>query len=67
MADDVFIVVVDLLPVRALVWAESDQAAGELLFFEAVGVADFAIDFFEALQCRVYLDDFHLGLGMTRE
>ena len=46
MANDVFVVVVDLFSVRALVWAESDQAAGELLFFEAVGVADFVIDFF---------------------
>ena len=67
VANDVFVVVVDLFSDGALVWAESDQSAREMLFFEAVGVANFFIDFLETLQRRVYLDDLHSGLGMRRE
>ena len=43
--------------------AEGDQAAGELFFLEAIGVADFVIDFLQALQCGIDFDDFHCGIG----
>ena len=49
LANDVLVVVVDLLPVGFLGRAKGDQAAGELLFFKAVDVADLGVEFCHAL------------------
>ena len=44
MANDVLIVVGDLLGVRLLCPFESDQAAGEVFFFNTACIADFVVD-----------------------
>jgi hypothetical protein len=60
LADDVFIVVIDLIGVGIFTWPESDETAGKLLFLETVSVANLVVDFFEAPQRRANFNDFHV-------
>jgi hypothetical protein len=63
VADDVFVSVVDLFWIGFFRRSEGDQAAGELLFSEAIGVADLVIEFFKTSQRLTDPDEFHLGLA----
>ena len=63
MADDVFVGVVDLFRIGFFRRSEGDQAAGELLSSEAIGVADLVIEFFKTSKGLADLDEFHLGLA----
>ena len=64
MADDVFVGVVDLFRIGFFRRSEGDQAAGELLFSEAIGVADLVIEFFKTPKGLTDLDEFHLRARM---
>jgi hypothetical protein len=63
LADNVSVIVVDLFAIGISGWSKCDQAAGEMVGLEAVGVTDFIVDFLQALQRGVELDDFHLKKG----
>jgi len=63
VADDVFVGVVDLFRIGFFRRAKGDQAAGELLSSEAIGVADLVIEFFKTSQRLTDLDEFLLGLA----
>ena len=64
MADDVFVGVVDLFRIGFFRRAKGDQAAGELLSAEAIGVADLVIEFFKTPKGLTDLDEFHLRARM---
>jgi len=67
VTDDVSILMADLFEVGILGRPEGDQAAGEVVFFEAVGVTNFIGDFFETLQRRIEFDDFHVIQGIGKK
>jgi hypothetical protein len=59
VADDVFISVFDLFWIGIFIPAKCDQASGELLFTEAIGVADLVVQFLETLECLANCYNFH--------
>jgi hypothetical protein len=67
MADDVFVGVIDLFRIAILGRAEGDQAAGELLGCEAVGIANLVVELFKTFERGVDLDEFHFKLGARQE
>jgi hypothetical protein len=59
MADNVLVIVIDLLWVGILDRAKGNETAGELRLLETVGVPNLGADFFEALQDLLYFYSFH--------
>ena len=58
VTDDIFVVMVDLFGIGGLTGAESNEPAGEAIFFETVFVADLFADLMEMSESALKFDDF---------
>jgi hypothetical protein len=59
VADNVFVVVVNLFTVGVSVETKGDETSGKLLLLEAAPMTDLGIEFGQLLESVLELDDFH--------